>query len=117
MKSFKSSASLVCAVLLASGCASYNHDAFKAKAERGDCAGANSELNRGVSAGDVTAISNTGWLYEYCYKNREQAIGYYRLAARKGDDWARSQLVRLGQSIPSADLTDDDNVRVRVRKQ
>jgi hypothetical protein len=117
MKSFKSSASLICAVLLASGCASYNHEAAIAKANRGDCNGADNELDKGVGAGDSRAISSKGWLYEYCYKNRGVAIDYYRLAARKGDDWARSQLVRLGQPIPSADLTDDDNVRVRVRQQ
>lgn len=117
MKSFRSSASFICAVLLASGCASYDQAVFSSRADRGDCNGAASELTKGVSAGDVSAISNMGWLYEYCYKNRDQAIGYYKLAARKGSDYSRTQLVRLGQPIPSADLTDDDNVRVRVRAQ
>jgi TPR repeat protein len=117
MNLIKSPVVLVLASLLASGCASYDHSLFSSRAERGDCNGASNELTKGISAGDVSAISNMGWLYEVCYKNRDQAIGYYKLAARKGSDYARTQLVRLGQPIPPPDLTDDDNVRVRVRTQ
>lgn len=117
MSFIKTLSSFVPAALLVAGCASYDHSVFSSRAERGDCNGAANELTKGISASDVSAISNMGWLYEYCYKNRDQAIGYYKLAARKGSDYARTQLVRLGQPIPSPDLTDDDNVRVRVKTQ
>ncbi len=104
MRSFKFSVSLICTVLLASGCASYNHNTAVAKATNGDCDGARTELSKGVGAGNARAISSMGWLYEICYNDSKTAIGYYKLGARKGDDWARSQLVRLGQQIPSSDL-------------
>src|ERR1700690_4109689 len=92
------------ASLVLGGCASYDYDAFNTAAKRGDCAGAQAQLMPGVSQGDVTAISNMGWLYEFCYHDTNQAAGYYTLAARKGSDYARVQLIRLGRPIPAADL-------------
>lgn len=97
-------AALVLIGAVLAGCASYSAEEINAAISRGDCTGAESKMQPLAQGGDARAMNNLGVIAENCRRDTPSAIGYYSLAARMGDDTARINLTRLGQSVPAPDL-------------
>ena len=94
----------VSTALTLAGCASYTAEDVDSLIRRGDCSGAEALMQPHAQKGDAIAVNNLGVIAENCRRNQASAIGYYTLAARMGAHIARTNLARLGQPVPVADL-------------
>jgi|GEM_PF-4059232 len=65
-------------------------------------------FNSCASQGDSDCYNAIGWMYEnrriQSSDSMKDALRYYTMAARYGNEVAKSNLVRLGYNIPPADL-------------
>ena len=92
-----------CALALA-GCTSYSPDEIRSDIGRGDCTGVEAKLLPYARRGDAEAFNAMGVVAMDCRHDRQMAVKYYIVAARMGNDTARMNLTRLGESVPAADL-------------
>lgn len=94
---------LLCTLLVASCAAPTWATRAKDFADRGQCDAA----RRSVTSGTQDLESRAaffGGIYADCDRNRTEAVRWFTLAARYGNEPSRNALVKLGVPIPSPDL-------------
>lgn len=101
---FFGTVALATTMAILTACASFDVDQVQAALNRHDCQAAESIVMPAARAGEMEALNNLGVIYTDCYQDRRKGLAYYTLAARKGDESARMNLINLGQQVPPADL-------------